>query len=87
MDFCAAHAIPPLPAGEDTIVLFVAYLDRRKVLGRSTRVYLSALRSLHLDEGFSAPCITTPRITRMLRAMDISGAPPRQKLPITLDIL
>ena len=87
MDFCSAYVIPPLPAGEDTIVLFISYLDQRKLSGRSTRVYLSALRSLHLDEGFAPPCIATPRIKRMLRAMDISGVPPRQKLPITLDIL
>lgn len=56
-------------------------------MGRSTRVYLSALRSLHIDEGYPTPCITTPRIKRMLRAMDITGVAPRQKLPITLDML
>ena len=76
-----------LPCDEDTILLYVAYLDRRGIKGRSVRVYLAALRSLHIDAGYSVPALDTPRLKRILRSLDITNPPPRQKLPITLDIL
>ena len=48
---------------------------------------MSAVRSLHIEEGYQYSLCQSLRLKRVLRALTINGAPPQQKLPITMDIL
>ena len=50
-------------------------------------VYLSALRSLHIEEGYLYDFNKSARVKRALKALETKGPPPEQKLPITFDIL
>ena len=86
LNFCSAYDIVPLPATEETLLLYVAFLFDLKLKGSSIRVYLAAVRSLHVFLGFGYP-------TDMLRLkLAVKGAmsqslPPVRKLPITFQIL
>ena len=42
---------------------------------------------MHIEEGYGNPLEGCLRLARALRALDITGDGPRQKLPVTLDIM
>ena len=86
-NFCNAYDLRPLPGDEDTLLLFVAYLHQDNLKAETIRVYLSAVRSLHIEEGYGNPLEKTHRLSRALRALHITAEKPNQKLPITLDIM
>ena len=69
------------------MLLYIAFLDIQKLKGGSVVVYLSALRSLHIEEGYCYDFNNSARVKRALKALDNKGPPPDQKLPITFDIL
>lgn len=77
----------PLPVSEDVLCLWVADLARR--VGHSTiRLYLYAVRSLHVDLGLAEP-LHGVRLERVLRGVQRqqAGRPKRKRLPITIDII
>ena len=54
----------------------------------SIKVYLSAVRSLHIDHGLSDPFVNCLRLQRLLRGIKrVQGPVSPQRLPITLDHL
>ena len=54
----------------------------------SIKVYLSAVRSLHIDHGFSDPFVNCLRLHRLLRGIKwVQGPLSPQHLPMTLDHL
>ena len=87
LSFCAQFAIDPIPASEDTLLTYIAQLHRDGLKATSIRVYLSAVRAMHIDEGHGNPMDNCFRITKALRGLDIASDPPKQKLPITYNIL
>lgn len=51
-------------------------------------MYLSAVRSLHIEQGFPDPLINCLRLQRVLRGIKRSqGSPAAQRLPVTDSIL
>lgn len=66
---------------------FISYLDLQHLTCSTIRVYLAAVRSFHIEEGHPPPPTDSPRVRKALRALDIVGVGPQQKLPITWDIL
>ena len=77
----------PCPADEWTLCLFVSFLAD-SIQHSSIKVYLSAVRSLHIEQGFPDPLLNCLRLQRVLRGVKRSqGSPVAQRLPITDSLL
>ena len=87
MSFCLDHGLVPVPCSEQTILLFIAQLYVNGLKASSVRVYMSAIRSLHIQDGHNDYVTNTDRVKLAIRAIEIPQPPPVQKLPITLDLL
>lgn len=86
IDFCLFYELEHLPANNETLELYVAYLHTLNFKGSSIRVYLSAIRNLHIMSKYDPP-IYTPRLQLIIRgAVRLSG-PINRKLPITYTVL
>ena len=78
----------PLPASEQTLMLFAAHLSRTIKASSIKLVYLLGVRSLHIEHGFNNPLENCFRLERVLRGIKrIQGTGIRQRLPITISIL
>ena len=92
VDFCEKYGLlhangSPLPAAELTIIRFIGSLSE-SCQASTIRVYLSAIRSLHVNCGLSDPligCLRIPLVVKGLRRIKSQKSPP--KLPITPLIL
>ena len=90
--FCQAISHTPTPTTEYTLLFFTAYLGQRKLAYSAIKVYLSAVRSLHVAAGmhqtFSSQL--TPRVQQVVRS--ICKVQAQEKLtqlclPVTIDIM
>ena len=86
LDFCELYGVVPWPADEDTLLLYVAYLHKEGIKGTSIRVYLAAVRSLHVMKGLDPPYDGYYRLKLAIKCV-MGECPPKEKLPITLDIM
>ena len=92
LEFCSQDvpsglSHPPLPASEQTLMRFCAHLADR-VHHSSIKVYLSAVRSLHIDYGYPDPltnCLQLQRLLRGIKRHQGSNLPRRQ--PVTADLM
>ena len=87
LDFCACYTLCALPAPEDTMLLYVAYLHKEGLKASSVKVYIAAVRALHIEAGYGNPMEGYLRLQRAIRALEINSDPPKQKLPITIQIM
>ena len=93
--FCNHYSLSTLPASEQLLCRFVTYLALDHVSVNSLRVYLSAVRQLHLQHHLTPPIIAAmPHLQQVLRGIKISQAKspnsaaiPRSRLPITPALL
>lgn len=77
----------PCPVNEWTLCLFATFLANT-VQYSTIKVYLSAVRSLHVDQGFSDPLVNCLRLQRVLRGIKrTQGDSSSQRLPITDEIM
>ena len=77
----------PCPADEWTLCLFVTFLSQ-SIHHSSIKVYLSAVRALHIEHGFPDPLQGCLRLERVVRGVKRSqGERKSNRLPITDDIL
>ena len=90
--FCQAIQANTLPASEATLSLFITHLATEHISYKTIKVYLSAVRHMHVAAGmfpqFSQQL--TPRLQLTLKGIQRSQAtshPPRQRLPVTLQLL
>ena len=78
----------PCPATELTLCLFATFLaDSSR--HTSIKVYLSAVRSLHVDKGFTDPlenCLWLQRVVRGIKRSQ-GSFPANPRLPISCNIL
>ena len=87
LSFCDTYGLSPLPASEDTLILFVNSLAAR-LKPQSISVYLAGIRSLHVANGYANPLIPGLRLKQTLRGIKRKHfAPPRRKIPVTFDLL
>ena len=91
---CHHLSTPPTPTTEELLCNFVAYLGINNISIGTIKVYLSAVRQLHIREGQSPPPIAEmARLNQVLRgiriaqASDSQKAKAKQRLPITPEIL
>ena len=89
--FCALcpdlFSSSPVPTSEYQLMMFVSWLAQ-SLSTASVDVYLAAVRSYHIDWGYSDPTQNKPRLRRVLQGIhhsDGAASPPRH--PITCDIL
>ena len=67
--------------------MFATFLAKT-VQHASIKVYLSGVRALHIDQGFSHPLAGCLRLRRVLRGMKrCQGSPVASRLPITDDLM
>jgi hypothetical protein len=73
----------PLPAEEWTLCLFATWLaDDLKAA--SIKVYLSAVRALHIEQGFPDPLSGCLRLQRVLKGIKrCQGSSSDKRLPVT----
>jgi len=77
----------PCPVDEWTLCLFLTFLAKT-VQYSTIKVYLSAVRSLHIDQGFPDPLVNCLRLQRVLRGVErTQGDASSQRLPITDNVL
>ncbi len=87
--FCSIHNLihpngSPLPASELTLLSFIAFASK-SCQASSLKVYLAAIRALHIQQGFKDPlsdCLRIPLVVRGLRRCPKVAKVP-DKLPIT----
>ena len=78
---CIRFRLCPLPVNQSTLIAYVAFLAR--TIGN----YLNIIRLLHLDSGLANPIENNFALHNLRRGIARAiGAPPNQKLPITIDI-
>ena len=90
--FCDATKIPPLPASEATLILFATHLATQNISHSTIKVYLLAVRHMHISVGLHNFFNTqlTPRLQLTIKGIQKSQAsaqPSRVRLPITLKIM
>lgn len=88
LQFCTDIGIMvPLPATEHTLCLYASYLAQ-SLQPSSIKVYLSAIRSLHIDQGYPDPIANRLQLHRLIRGIRrTQGHSTRQRLPITAPLL
>ena len=82
------------PMKTEQILLFVGYLfEIRQVTGKTAGKYLSALRTLHLVEGFPEPALRPAIVQAVIKGKanydeEVKRLDPsKARLPVTLDVL
>ena len=92
IDFCRLDGrLSPeaalLPADEQSLMCFATMLAD-SLNHSSIKVYLSAVRSLHIDNGLADPLINCLQLQWLLREIKrVQGSPTPKRLPITIDVL
>ena len=81
------HMGNPLPASQETLMLFAAYLTY-SLAPASIKIYLYAVRSFHLEQGFPSPMDNAVDLQRLMRGIKRTyGTPADARLPITPNLL
>lgn len=84
------HVAHPLPASEDNVCLWLAHMSLAPLKYTSIKVYLSGLRSLHIDLGLPTVWKNSRKLERIYRAIKrVQGTADtiKPKLPITTELL
>ena len=84
--------ILPLPTSESTLLLFSAYLAKQSLVHTTIKVYLSAIRHLHITHGLHNAYAEqlTPRVQLILKGikkMQLHNKLLKQRLPTTVAIM
>lgn len=67
--------------------MYVAHLNEEKLKVSTIKVYLAAVRSYHIVNGYGNVMEGCYRLKQAIRALELKAEPPKQKLPVTIDIL
>ena len=93
LEFCKQFHYQPTPTSEQLLCKFTTFLAINDLSATTIKVYLSAVRQLHLARGHNPPDTSEmPRLQQVIRGIRISQAQQphrtqRQRLPITPTIL
>ena len=76
-----------LPANEQSLMGFATVLAGNLQYS-SIKVYLSAVQSFHINNGFLDPLVNCLQLQSLLRGIKhVQGSSPPKRLPLTLDLL
>ena len=84
--FCKQHQLQPLPATDIVLSYFAAHLSLT-VQPSTVRVYMSAVRNLHVEEGLQYPTGSSTLLSRVLKGIERTPSSPRPRQPITTPVL
>ena len=92
LSFCDAVQRPAVPTSEETLMMFASHLAKGSLSHQTIKVYLSAVRNLHVTEGRHSDYTEalTPRLERVLKGIKKESTncnPPQIRLPSTLNIM
>ena len=80
--------LSPIPPSKHTILLFISQLGLDGLSLSTMKSYMSAIRNLLINAGFSSYQLYTPKVELVLRCIKFSKGPLAQPhLPITPSIL
>jgi integrase len=86
LTFCSIYNLPTMSVTEDILLLYVSYLFEEGLSASSIRVYLAAVRSLHVFSNEPYPT-NLLRVRLALKGAVRNSPLPKRKLPITFTIL
>jgi hypothetical protein len=86
MRFCILYDLLPCPASEQTLLYYISYLFSQNIKATTTRVYLSAIRNIHVTNGIQYIGLT-PKIQMALKGSHVLSSPPKRMKPITYSLL
>ena len=90
--FCQHHNLSPLPATESTLLLFMASLAKEGVSYTTIKIYLSAIRSLHITAKLHTQFASqlTPYLGQVMQGIkreQLHTRPLKKRLPVTTSIM
>ena len=90
--FCREGNLEAIPVSENVLCYYVSYLAREKLRHKTIKVYMSAVRYLHVAERggdpFQAPMVRLQYVLRGIKRCEAEGGTrSRERLPISPDIL
>ena len=86
LNFCIELNLLSLPATDEVLLKYVAFLFQKGLKGSTIKVYLSAVRSLHVFSNLTPPTHSEKLLLALKGASRLS-VPPDRKLPITYHLL
>ena len=92
ISFCQQFHFNPLPATETLLCQYVSYLATQNIMHSTIKVYLSAIRHLHIENHMSDPHMASmARLEQVVKGVkrDQAHKLPNQRtrLPITADLM
>jgi len=86
LNFCQAIKTIPVPASERTLLLFATHLADSNITYITIKVYISAIRHMHMTEGLHEDFYIqlTPRLHLTLKGIKKVRQPPLLKGPVSL---
>ena len=92
LQFCQQLRVAPVPTSERTLLMFIAHLAKEGIAYTSIKVYLAAIRHLHVAIGMyhSYSQQLSPYLELVIKGIkreQLQRKSPRQRLPITADIM
>lgn len=85
INFCQKYSINYV--NEETLLMYVAYLNEQGLKLSTIKVYLAAVRSYYVCNGYGNIMDGFLRLKQAIKALEIKSEKPKVKLPITLDLL
>ena len=93
-ELCEQLQASPTPTSEQLLCRFCTALANSSTSHNTIKVYLAAVRQLHLQQGYRMPALDNmPRLSQVLRGIKITQAGKRTegtrqtRLPVTPDVL
>ena len=84
--YCTKYDKVTMPVTEDDLILYVSYLFDDGLKASSIKVYLAAIRHVHILNGYCNP-LGGPRLSLVLKGATSLSGKPNRKLPITYQVL
>ena len=87
MYFCNYYSLTPLPASEEQLLRFIAFMHVKDLSHNTIHVYLSSVSSMHSLNGHQAPPVGAYRVRLACKALKDSASSSSKKAPITYTLL
>ena len=89
--FCSSNCLTPLPASEHQLCQYVSHLANENLCHSTIKCYLSAIRHLHVAEGYGDPNICNmarlEQVLKGIKSIQAKSSKKPTRLPITPELL
>ena len=89
--FCSSNCLTPLPASEHQLCQYVYHLANENLCHSTIKCYLSAIRHLHVAEGYGDPNICNmarlEQVLKGIKSIQAKSSKKPTRLPITPELL